>query len=116
MHSMIRVATSGYLSGDFAMLAPFEAPKLEIKRARHHLQELETEVAAYFNRKPMALIVEKPEGFDQIGCHSWTVRIREPVPVYLAPIIGDIVHNLRASLDLIACDLEPDRSRGRSSG
>jgi hypothetical protein len=87
------------------MLAPFEAPKLKLERARFHLKELESEVTAYFSRKPMVLVVEKPKGFEQLGSHSWTVRFREPVPKHIAPVIGDVVHNLRASLDLLACDL-----------
>ncbi len=36
---------------------------------------------------------------------AWTARIRQPVPLALSPIIGDAVHNLRASLDLALCDL-----------
>lgn len=87
------------------MLEPFEAPKLKIERAHRHLRELETEITAYFHRKPMVLMVEKPAGLEHHGAHSWTVRIREPVPIHLSPIIGDIIHNLRASLDLLACDL-----------
>lgn len=84
-------------------IKPFDASRLKLSRAKRHLQELNEEITAYFDRKGMALINE--ESTIGLGCHAWTVRIREPMRAHLSSIIGDIVHNLRSSLDLLACDL-----------
>ena len=36
---------------------------------------------------------------------AWVAWLREPVPRVVSSLIGDCVHNLRAALDLMACDL-----------
>jgi len=36
---------------------------------------------------------------------NWVIESTEGVPITLAPIIGDIVHNLRSALDLLAVEL-----------
>ena len=84
-------------------IAPFEASRLKIDRARSHLHSLETEIAAYMAREPFALIVEDWElntkattGFES---HAWVVRIKEYVPKHFSAILGDTVHNHRAPLD-----------------
>jgi hypothetical protein len=92
------------------MIAPFEAAKLKIERANKHIQELELSIASYFSENPCALVVEPFPG--TLHSHAWIARIRKPVPLFLSAIIGDAVHNLRTSLDLLACDLV--RLTGRS--
>jgi len=37
-----------------------------------------------------------------------TVRIREQIPQYFAPIIGDVIHNLRSTLDHLVAALIPN--------
>jgi hypothetical protein len=98
-------------------IAPFEASRLKIDRARSHLHSLGAEITAYMAKEPFALIVEDWElnakvktGFES---HAWVVRIKEDVPKHFSAIIGDTVHNLCAALDLIACDLV--RLNGRSA-
>jgi hypothetical protein len=88
------------------VIAPFEASKLKIERATKHLQELDDAISAYFAQKPCIIVVERFPGMElSYGTHAWIARIRHPVPPSLSPIIGDVVHNLRAALDLLACDL-----------
>jgi hypothetical protein len=89
------------------MLLPFEASDLKIARARKHLQELETEIAAFFSAKPFRLIVEPWEHNASLGyvTHAWVVRIKGEITPMVSTIIGDVFHNLRTSLDLLACDL-----------
>ena len=89
------------------MIAPFEASKLKLERAAEHLQEFETAAIAYLNSKPCAIIVEPfPGGLHEaMGTQSWNARIRKSVPMKFSAIIGDFVHNLRTTLDLLVCDL-----------
>jgi hypothetical protein len=92
---------------DFAVIAPFEASDLKIARAKKHLQELETEIAAFFRAKPYRLVIEPWELNNETGfvSHAWVVRISGSLTPTVATIIGDIFHNLRTSLDTLACDL-----------
>jgi hypothetical protein len=104
------------------MFEPFEAPKLKIERARAHIQELDVAIRSYFAGKPCVIVVEpetdpqskKLHEFLSPGreFHAAVARIRTPIPPYLSAIIGDVVHNLRASLDLLICDLA--RINGKS--
>jgi hypothetical protein len=85
------------------MIQPFEAPQLKIERAKRHLQELRDEVASFMSREPYFVVCEPvraPPGFVH-----YVGMINESVPTSLSTIIGDVIHNLRTSLDLLACDL-----------
>jgi hypothetical protein len=70
---------------------------------------LQSAVDAFLERKPLVIEVRDFKGIQpsDLGykLHSWVARVRETVPVNLSGMIGDCVHNLRASLDLMACDL-----------
>jgi hypothetical protein len=89
------------------MLSPFEASDLKIARSRKHLQELQTEISSFFSTKPYRLVVEPSELNNQLGyiAHAWVVRINGSITAMVSTIIGDIFHNLRTALDLLACDL-----------
>jgi len=86
-------------------IAPFEAPRLKIERSKRHVTDLRGAVEAYFAERPCALVVEKFPNEEAPNTLAWIARIRHPVPLSISPIIGDVVHNLRAALDLLACDL-----------
>ncbi|WP_439548206.1 hypothetical protein [Falsiroseomonas sp.] len=86
-------------------LAPFEGARLKITRAAIHIDELDSAIAAYLARRPAAIVVEQPVMWVEFDSYAWVARLRQPVPTELAAIIGDAVHNLRASLDLLATDL-----------
>jgi len=80
----------------------FLGPKLKIERAKRHIRDLEGEIAAFHGRNPYEVIAEdNPQTGDQL----FRVRIREEVPACLGGIIGDVIHNLRATFDLIAADM-----------
>lgn len=89
------------------MLEPFEAPRLKLDRARKHLQELTGAAGSYIMDRPVAIVVEQFPGMENHvpAANAWVARFRRPVPKTIAPIIGDVVHNLRAALDLMASDL-----------
>jgi hypothetical protein len=76
--------------------------KLKIERSKRHIRELSNEVVDYLKTKPFRVVVEKDTYSSN---HLWTLRVRREVPCHFAVIIGDAIHNLRASLDLLASDL-----------
>lgn len=79
--------------------------RLKIERARRHIEELRSEVAAYLASRPMRLMVrqrrEPPE-------KVLAVERIAPIPDDFSMLIGDAVHNLRAALDLFAYSLVGD--------
>ena len=87
-------------------MPPFATPKLKVERAERHLQELASSVQEFLATKPCAIVVEEFEGLPpHMEFHAWNARIGRTVPAELSAIIGDVVHNLRTALDLLACDL-----------
>lgn len=88
------------------MLLPvFEAPRLKIARARRHIVELEQATRDYLDSKPVVIVVERWSQPFFVPTSAWTARIKRDVPPDLSAILGDIVHNLRTALDLLANDL-----------
>src|ERR1700677_1764619 len=90
------------------MTKPFEAAEIKIERAKDHLQALQEEIESFFRRGgayvAFEIAAEYPRNIvGAMGC--FTYRESEPIPTQWSAIIGDILHNLRASLDLVACDL-----------
>jgi hypothetical protein len=83
-------------------LKPFDASRLKLKRARHHIGELMSEISAFLGRTPFYLEIALGLTPDT---KRWIVRVREEVPSDFSAIIGDAIHNLRAALDLMACEL-----------
>jgi hypothetical protein len=80
----------------------FDGPKLKVERANRHISELNTEIESFRDRHPYRLVIERapdPKRYNMV------IRVNEEMPCVLPPIIGDVAHNLRASLDLLACDL-----------
>lgn len=90
------------------MIKPFDAPTIKIDRAKQHLQELRFGVVGFFQRGGAQVIFEDaPEYSKGVGFEmaAFTYREREPIPTLWGAIIGDVVHNLRASLDLVVSDV-----------
>ena len=82
---------------------PFEASRLKIWRAEQHLKSLAREIDAYLARKPAYANIRRAE--EKPGMVAHETFLAEPIPIELATIVGDIVHNLRTSLDLLASEL-----------
>jgi hypothetical protein len=83
-------------------LAHFMGPRLKIERAEEHIRNLEEQIAAFLAKQPYRLIVAPGDAADQ---QSIKVEIREALPTSISLIAGDAAHNLRASLDHLACDV-----------
>ncbi|MEI9914900.1 MAG: hypothetical protein WDN29_02785 [Methylovirgula sp.] len=92
---------------DTLTIKPFDAARIKIERSKHHLRELQSEIDAYFQRDGAAVVFEIAQemntGFGATG--AFTYREKEPIPHGWSAIIGDVLHNLRSSLDLAACDI-----------
>lgn len=87
------------------MSIPFEASRLKIWRAGHHVGSLDSEIAAYMARRPAYANIRSGAPVKDVGMVYHEVVVTEAIPIHLSTIVGDIVHNLRTSLDLLACDL-----------
>jgi hypothetical protein len=74
---------------------------MKIRRARRHILELEDELSRYLSRWPITVTYEPTFG-DFI---EFSIELKEMPPLDWPAIIGDVVHNLRAALDLLANDL-----------
>lgn len=78
---------------------------LKLKRAKQHLASLESVVTEYRSSHPNALSAQ----YDiSTGQTSWVVVIDEDIRDEIALLLGDIIHNGRSSLDLLANELLTD--------
>ena len=74
-----------------------EGYRLKLDRAKHHLDDLKAEIGAWEHSEPYSIVHEPdPDGTDQ-----FLIRVRaRPIPQYpFSLIVGDLIHNLRSSLD-----------------
>lgn len=77
-------------------------PRTKFERAKEHFDQLHSEIRAFFDREPYKVVSEvNPETGDEV----YRVRVVEQPPPRFAAMVGDIVHNLRSSLDLLAWQL-----------
>lgn len=80
---------------------PFVGPKLKLIRARQHVKELAERIAVFASSQPFNMYINTFENrtpiffFGMVG----------PIPPDVSLAYGDAIHCLRASLDLLACDL-----------
>lgn len=92
------------------MKFPLSAPNIKIQRAKRHLAEMEREIATFIASEPIKFnaSVVNIDGQSQI---SFTSELNG-VPEQISAIFGDIIHNLRTALDLMACEMV--RAAGKS--
>lgn len=77
-------------------------PRLKVERAKEHINDLVTEIKAFVGRDPYEV---RKDVEPDTGHHVYRIHIREQLPPRWGVIVGDVVHNLRSSLDLLACGL-----------
>jgi hypothetical protein len=103
-----------------ASKSPFRPSFLKIERAQRHIQELEDVITEWFAKDPVTFrttprphvpIPPPPDAPEELKGKKWFAMAfdmefrQQPVPEVTAAILGDIFHNLRSSLDLMACAL-----------
>jgi hypothetical protein len=91
------------------MTSFFYGARLKVERARQHIDELNTALAAHLERGAGELRVKQEAQYDYR-----LVFEAEPVPAAVALILGDAVHNLRTALDHLAWELV--EASGRKPG
>jgi hypothetical protein len=80
----------------------FESANLKVKRANHHIDDLERQFAAFIEHNPHTLSIQtNPDN----GRLAIRIRFRKEPDTDLALIIGDAVHNLRSALDHMTWEL-----------
>lgn len=91
----------------------FEGVELKVKWANDHIDKLRSVVEDYIGRAPYEIIINRDPGSGQCGLFC---IVKEVIPNFVPLIIGDIAHNLRSALDILANDVvERDSgNRGRS--
>lgn len=76
--------------------------RIKIDRAKKHLADLDAAIKAFESREPCTFVMEIDA---KSGYEIYRFREREAIPIEWGAIVGDCVHNLRSSLDLLANEL-----------
>jgi hypothetical protein len=84
--------------------------RIKLQRASQHIDELRVAAKAYLQSEPFGLEQHSEPNGDRV----WLVRIKNEIPRIWSAVLGDAVHNLRASLDLLAWRLV-EQSGGQPS-
>ena len=79
-----------------------DGPRIKVQRAKKHIYELDAEIAEFWRRNPYSVVTEEET---DTGDKVWRVKVRIQPPLRWALIVGDAVHNLRSSLDLLVNQL-----------
>lgn len=75
---------------------------VKVNRAKEHVRDLETLVQRFLQTNPYTIVVQdEPDTGDRV----FRVKVLRKPPLELAAIVGDAIHNLRAALDLLICEL-----------
>jgi hypothetical protein len=81
---------------------PLRGVRLKLDRAEQHLETLNGETDAFFQRDPYFVSYErKPDGSE----HVFRVHIREAPPLAFGLLIGDSLQNMRSALDHLVWQL-----------
>lgn len=78
----------------------FEAARLKIARARYHVAALNSEMDKYYEQKSICYSAAYDEPY-----FTYRVEVRALPSLIIPALIGDAVHNLRSSLDIMASDI-----------
>ena len=76
--------------------------RAKIKRAKHHILDLEGRIKAFRETDPYKLICEQDP---QTSEYVYTVQTRCALPLDFSLIVGEAIHQLRSALDHLACRL-----------
>lgn len=82
----------------FEEQTPFYSARLKLERAKHHINELNRATGAFLASGSHEITIEDDPS---AGQRSLSIKRHKPVPLEFGLILGDAVHNMRASLDLL---------------
>ncbi|MBX3430737.1 MAG: hypothetical protein KF779_14230 [Hyphomonadaceae bacterium] len=86
------------------MSESFRASRLKVDRAKAHIQEIENYIAAHLEKHPPIFTRERVNPADEWSATNTHLTVKG-FGDEIGPMVGDVIHNLRASLDLMAVDL-----------
>ena len=86
----------------------FENAKLKIKRAKHHIIELNGQIDTYSAQHPLRIFRSFDSKASQV---TYRVKTKIPMPEDIPLIIGDAIHNLRSALDLLIYEMVGDKCK-----
>lgn len=75
---------------------------LKVDRAKEHIDNLGPEIRSFLDTEPYVIVREDDP---QTGDEIFKVKIRAEPPKQWGVILGDVLHNLRSALDLLAWQL-----------
>ncbi len=88
--------------------------ELKLLRAEQHLNDLDRVISAYSNTRPYR-VIENVQAQRNRGMRCWTAYVTEPPSPWFSVVLGDVVYNIRSSLDHLAVALVPRSRRGKAS-
>lgn len=74
---------------------------MKLDRAKEHLQTFDEESGDWLEKAQFCRFIPENDGDERV----YILHIRDSPPMRLAAVIGDCVHNIRASLDYLAWEL-----------
>src|SRR5579863_1060828 len=94
-------------------MASLNSVQFKIFRATQHIESLQSEIKGYFNSKPGKMVRQPHDREDEV---VFRFVVDSPIPARFGLIIGDILQNLRSSLDyliwelVLAANCEPNKN------
>lgn len=82
-------------------MASLTGVNLKLERAHQHIAELRRILDAYSKSNPYRIIKSEDDSGDLV----YSVEVRAGVPTELALVVGDAIHNTRATLDQLCWQL-----------
>ena len=78
--------------------------KLKLSRAKSHLEELLEEIKEYISNSEIQFFEEVDDNNDRI----LKVKLKQTLPTSYSLVVGDIIANIRSSLDYLAVELSKE--------
>jgi hypothetical protein len=87
------------------MSSRLDGPLAKVARANEHIQQFVVVAGEFFKSDPYRIVVQEDS---KTGNVDWVLQVRADPPLALSLIAGDVIHNLRSALDLLAWQLVLD--------
>lgn len=83
-------------------LPDFDGVRIKVERAKEHVRNLEVLVEGFKQTNPYEVVAyDEPDTGDLV----YEVKVLAQPPPWWGAVVGDAIHNLRSSLDLLVCEL-----------
>src|SRR5713101_5932887 len=81
---------------------PLDRPLNRVKRAKHHLDDLNSEIGRFLETDPYP-ITQEPD--PDRGGYLFRIHVKAEIPESIGLILVDLVDNIRAALDNLMFEL-----------